>query len=113
MLWAGLIEWGGPARCTNEMAVAIGFRDVADLLDTGYRIADQIKACRALTQLDWVRALLATEVAFASDVMGSGREWSITTGLSDEDTVRHLRSMQRKIQRTGVVGVAFGTRRTE
>jgi hypothetical protein len=110
VLWAGLVEWGGPARCTEEMAVAMGFKNVADLLDTGYRIADAIKAKQSLSQLDWVRALLATEVVFASDVMGSGGDWSITTGVSDEDTIRHLRSLQRKIPRAGVLGVAFGSR---
>ena len=29
---------------------------------------------------------------------------------ADEDTIRHLRSLQRKIPRAGVLGVAFGSR---
>ena len=110
VLWAGLIEWGGPARCTEELAVAMGWRDVANLLDRGSELAAEIKAKKPLTQVDWVRALLATEIVFASDVMGSGGDWSITTGLPDVETIRHLRSLQRKIPRAGVVGVAFGSR---
>ena len=42
---------------------------------------------------------LAAAMDFASDVFGSGWDWSITTGLADEDTIRILRSLQRKIAR--------------
>ena len=31
ILRAGLVEWGGPARVTQELAVAMGFRDQEDL----------------------------------------------------------------------------------
>jgi hypothetical protein len=79
------------------MAVAIGFRDVADLLSEGHRIADDLLAGRSLTTSDWRRALLATEVVFVSDVLGSGIDWSITTGLKDDETLRMLRSVQRKL----------------
>jgi hypothetical protein len=47
-----------------------------------------------LSRADWRRALLATEIVFASDVVGSGLDWSITTGLADEDTIGLLRAMQ-------------------
>jgi hypothetical protein len=49
----------------QAMAIAIGFRDVADLRDEGYRIADDLLAGRSSTMSDWRPALLATEVAFA------------------------------------------------
>jgi len=110
MLRCGLTEWGGPARCTEEMAVALGFQGVDDLHATGHQIAEALEAREPLTQLDWVRALLATEVAFASDVVGSGVEWAVTTGLTDRDALAVLRRLQRKIPKAGVVGVAFGTR---
>jgi hypothetical protein len=32
-----------------------------------------------------------------SDVLGSGVEWSTTTGLSDALTIRRLRGIQRKV----------------
>ncbi|XAS68206.1 hypothetical protein V3C33_02425 [Micrococcaceae bacterium Sec5.7] len=97
LLWRGLLEWGGPARCSEAMAIALGFRGVADLLEEGQRMADDLKAGRALTRCDWRRALLATEVAFASDVVGSGIDWSTTTGMDDDRTLRVLRSAQRKL----------------
>ena len=102
LLWRGLLEWGGPASPTKSMAVAMGFRDVSDLLKEGSRIRKDIRERRPLTYSDWRRALLATEIVFASDVVGSGVEWSTTTGLEDEETMRMLRSIQRKLVATGV-----------
>ena len=113
VLRAGLIEWGGPARCTEEMASALGFASVSDLHEKTHVMASAVATGSPLTQVDWVRALLATEVVFASDVIGSGLDWSITTGLTDEETIRHLRGLQRKIPKAGVLGVAFGSRDTK
>jgi hypothetical protein len=53
------------------------------------------------------RALLATEIAFASNTTGSRLDWIHTTGMSDEDTKVILRSVQRWL---GGLGGAFGTR---
>jgi hypothetical protein len=52
-----------------------------------------------LSRDDWRRVLLATEVVFASDVFGSGLDWSTTTGFSDADSISLLRSIQRKMPR--------------
>lgn len=106
----GLIEWGGPARCTEEMAVAMGFKSVADLLEEGYRIADDIRAAKPLPQVDWARALLATEIVFASDVVGSGGDWEVTSGMDDVRSVKALRAVQRKLPWAGVFGTVYGTR---
>ncbi|GAA3334482.1 hypothetical protein HP467_00430 [Curtobacterium albidum] len=43
------------------------------------------------------RTLLATELVFVSDVVGSGTDWETTTGIRDADALRLLRSLQRKI----------------
>jgi hypothetical protein len=108
----GLIDWGGPARCTEEMAVAMGFPSVGDLFAESNRLTAAIAAGAGLTRFDWARALLATEICFASDVMGSGLDWSSTSGLSDADTLTTLRSIQRKLGRivVRVVGDGLGTR---
>src|SRR5918995_4479562 len=97
----GLVEWGGPAHCTEAMARAMGFQSVANLLEEGDRIVNDIEARRPLTRRGWTRALLATEIAFASDVLGSGVEWPDTTGLDDVETLRTLRRLQLKL--AGVV----------
>lgn len=99
LLRRGLQEWGGPAHCTDAMAVTMGFSSVAEVLSRGEDIAVQIQQRQNLTAADWQRALMATDIAFASDVVGSGVEWSITTGFADEETVSLLRSVQRKLVR--------------
>lgn len=111
LLRAGLDEWGGPARCTEEFARAMGFDGVDDLFASGDRIGDAIVAGDALSRTDWTRALLATEIVFASNVVGSGRDWQTTTGFADEETLPMLRSLQRRIVTGGVIGEVFGTRR--
>jgi len=110
LLRAGLLEWGGPASCTDELAVAMGFQNVRDLFEEGRRIGKGIADGQPLSRTDWTRALLATEVVFVSNVMGSGWDWAITTGLNDELTLKTLRALQRKMVTGGVIGVAFGTR---
>ncbi|MFF1836066.1 hypothetical protein ACFVXE_17935 [Streptomyces sp. NPDC058231] len=112
LLQQGLIEWSGPARCTEEFAVAMGFDDAADLNRRGARIRTALAAREALEPMDWARALLATELAFASEVVGSGYEWSTTTGWADDTTVKVLRSTQLKLIRTvtPLVGRGLGTR---
>lgn len=48
--------------------------------------------------------LLATEIVFASDVIGAGLDWIHTTGLSDGESIALLRSVQRKVPKAGVLG---------
>jgi hypothetical protein len=81
------------------MAIAMGFASVDDLLVQGRRLGAAIQDGEPLTPTDWRRALLATEDVFASDVVGSGLDWSITTGFSDVETIGLLRSTQRKMPR--------------
>jgi hypothetical protein len=109
----GIIEWGGPARCTEEMAVAMGFDSVQHLFDSTGRLAGAIADGVPLSTADWLRVLMATEIVFASNTIGSGHDWSITSGLSDEQSLAALRSVQLKLAGVGnLLGVAFGTRRT-
>jgi hypothetical protein len=101
LLVMGLREWGGPTRATDELARAIGFPDVNALYSDAKRIAARLDDGAELTSADWARALIATELAFASDYYGPGREWAIATGYDDETTIRRLRQVQRKL-----VGIA-------
>jgi hypothetical protein len=112
LLRKGLMEWSGPARCTEEFAVAMGFAGTSELPACCSAIRDALASGEPLESIDWARALLATEIAFSSDVVGSGYEWSTTTGLPDDVTVRILRSVQRKLVHTvaPLVGNKLGTR---
>lgn len=97
LLRTGLNEWGGPANLTDAMAIAMGFADAADYFVQSDRLRDAIGAGTPLSRRDWTRALLATEIVFASDVVGSGYEWRTTTGLDDDGTLRVLRALQLKL----------------
>jgi hypothetical protein len=97
LLLAALLQWCGPANCSEEFAVAMGFRNATLLSTTCWKIRDAIQRDEPLQPMDWARAILATEVGFASDLMGCGVEWSTLTGLRDHAAVETLRSVQRKL----------------
>ncbi len=97
LLSCGLLEWSGPASPTDAIAAALGFNDVAHLLVEAERIGALLDNGAPLTRLDAARALAATEIVFASNVFGSGLDWTITTGLADEATIQALRALQRKL----------------
>jgi hypothetical protein len=90
----------------------MGFSDSADLLAQCRRIRVDLQEDKPLGPIDWTRTLLATEIAFVSDVVGSGYEWATITGYSDEVTIKALRSIQRKLAPIvgPVIGAGLGTR---
>ncbi|HEY9367172.1 hypothetical protein [Streptomyces sp.] len=100
LLRRALLEWGGPARCSDQLAVGMGFAGFQDLLDQSGRIRRALADDTPLTPADWARTLLATEIVFVSDLAGTGFEWRTTTGLPDDATINALRSIQRKLGRT-------------
>jgi hypothetical protein len=106
LLSRALREWGGPAHCSDEMAVAMGFESVGDLLAQTRRIAAALRSDETLMPIDWARAMLSAEIVFASDLSGSGVDWRTTTGYTDEYTIRIIRSIQRKLVK--IVSPFFG-----
>ncbi|WP_257574075.1 hypothetical protein [Streptomyces sp. JJ66] len=100
MLRRALLEWGGPARCSDQLAVGMGFAGWEDLLGRCGELRRALEEGVPLPPADWARVLLATEIVFISDLAGSGLEWSTTTGLEDESTLQTLRSIQRKLADT-------------
>lgn len=97
LLCRSLREWGGPARCSDQLAVGMGFSSARDLFGQCRRLSAALTDDVPLSAADWTRALLASEIVFVSDLAGSGVEWQTTTGRSDEATIRTLRSIQRKL----------------
>jgi hypothetical protein len=98
----GLVDWRGPAVCSDELARAMGFENVSDFLKESGRLLEALRQKRPLSRRDWTRVLLATEIVFISDVVGSGVEWETTTGISDLDSLKRLRSVQRKLAKVRV-----------
>ncbi len=112
VLVAGLNEWSGPARPTEELSVALGFAGLEDFSRERLRLRQAIEHDEPLTRLDWARVLLATEIVFASNVVGSGHDWMFTVGMSDDETLVLLRKIQRKLTREmrPLLGRGLGTR---
>jgi hypothetical protein len=92
-----LIEWGDPATATDEIAHFLGFANARALNREGGTIARALRSGEGLTAGDWHRALMSTELVFASDLVGSGVDWPTTTGFNDNETIRLLRSIQREL----------------
>ena len=112
LLVRGLNQWGGPAYATEEIAYAMGFDSVKNLHAEASRLIPLIRRGSGLTPLDWTRSLLATEIAFSSQVLGAAGDWSIVSGMSDEYTLALLRQVQRKLARADgrPLQQAIGTR---
>ena len=98
LLWEGLHQWGGPARSSNDLAVAMGFADVEALHAEGRRIREALEAGAVMSKRDWQRALVATEIVWASSVYGAAGDWEIVAaGWDDQRTLRVLRQIQHKL----------------
>lgn len=106
LLRRALAEWWGPARCSDQLAVGMGFAGREDLFLQCGRLRDGLKGDVPLSAADWARTLLASEIVFASDLAGSGVEWQTTTGLDDAETIKVFRSIQRKLAK--VVSPYYG-----
>ncbi|MFF8588756.1 hypothetical protein ACWIFK_20310 [Streptomyces althioticus] len=108
LLQRALGEWGGPARCSDELACGMGFVNARDLLDRSRTLSRALGDDDPIKPVDWARILLAAEIVFVSDLVGSGVEWQTTTGLTDEATLPILRAIQRKL--AGTVRAFYGKR---
>ncbi|MET9890999.1 hypothetical protein ABZZ47_12420 [Streptomyces sp. NPDC006465] len=111
LLTRALLEWGGPAHCSDQLAFGMGFAGAQDLLDQCQRLRYALGEDAPLGAADWARTLLDTEIVFVSDLAGSGVEWPTTTGRDDAATIRMLRVIQRKLAQT--VSPYYGKRPSE
>ena len=97
LLAAGVREWSGPARCPRGLASALGFDGPGDLLSWLPVAETSLRDRASMSAQDWLRCLVLTEIAFSSDVFGSGTDWPTSTGLPDEETIRLLRRAQFRL----------------
>lgn len=101
LLAEGVSQWGGPARPTHALAVALGVDNVQRLIEEGDRIAGKLNNGEPLTDYEVVFALVSTELNFASDRWGAGVEWSTVSGFTDSETISRLRNLQRRLVGVG------------
>jgi hypothetical protein len=95
LLLAGLMEYGGPAAGARPLAPLVGADNTDAFFQLTDRLAAEIKSGRPLSDLDWARALVLTEICWASDILGAASEFG--TNMSDEVALAALRSLQHKL----------------
>lgn len=95
LLLAGLMEYGGPAAGAGALAPLVGAKDIDAFFQLTDRLSMAVKNGQPLSDLDWARALVLTEICWASDILGAASEFG--TNLSDERALPALRSLQRKL----------------
>lgn len=99
LLLRGLECWGGPTAPSRGLLLDLGYDSAAMAYGSFERFARDIRADRAMPAADWSRALLATEIAFGSDIVGAGLDWAVYTGLPDESVIPVLRELQLRLGR--------------
>jgi len=97
----GVLQWGGPARASHALALALRMESVGALVEEGTRLCDKLRSAESLSDDEIVFALISTEVNFSSDRWGAGYEWETVSGYSDADTIARLRALQVKLVGVG------------
>ncbi len=95
LLLAGLMEYGGPAQGAGVLAPLVRANSVKEFFQLTERLSAAIKGGQPLSDLDWARSLVLTEICWASDLLGASSDFG--TNLPDERALPALRSLQRKL----------------
>jgi hypothetical protein len=92
----GLNEYFGAAKRGWPLLVPLlGLSSTDEFRTLLYQLMEAIESKKPLSDLDWVRALLLTEICWASQVLGAGIDFA--TNVRDEKAAPLLRSIQRKV----------------
>jgi hypothetical protein len=108
-----LTEFGGTASYKPFPIKILGVSTDDEFEDLLTRLRIAIADKEALSELDWARAQLLTEMCWGSDMIGSGIDFKYS--CRDEQAVPLMRSIQRKLRRYALGGALFpdnGGRRT-
>jgi hypothetical protein len=98
-MFYGLGEWLGPARGAQLLLPVFGVSTANEFYDMVTRLTEAMRAAEPLSDLDWARALLLTEISWASQLLGAGVDFA--TNVRDEIAIGLLRSIQYKISDSG------------
>ena len=98
-IWRVLFEWHGSASRKRPPLEVLGvpLNDPAQFGQLLDRLQNAVKNGSPLSDFDWARVLFLTEITWASSLLGAGSDFDTITGISDQDGIRLLRALQRKI----------------
>jgi hypothetical protein len=95
LMFHGLNEFLGPARGAPLLTPLLGLSSVENFYTLVRRLREAMRNHESLSNLDWERALLLTEISWASAVLGAGLDFA--TNFRDEEAAPLLRSIQYKV----------------
>jgi hypothetical protein len=95
MLIQALNEYLGPANGAPLLTPLLGLRDRQAFYALLNRLMAAIETNAPLSDVDWARALLLTEISWGSALLGAGLDFA--TSIPDERAAPMMRSIQRKI----------------
>jgi hypothetical protein len=98
-IWQAMYQWQFSASRQPFPYQVLGLATWQEFAELTHRLAHAVTDREPLTGLDWMRVLYLTECSWASDVVGSGLDFSIVTEFSDIDGLSLLRRLQHKIGR--------------
>ena len=94
---SALKQWRSVASYKPLPVMMLGFSSWPEFDGAVEELRDTIERQQPLSELDWTRVLVLTEIARASDVLGAGLDFELVSSVSDADAVELLRSIQRKL----------------
>ena len=95
LLLSGLMEYAGPAHGAAVVAPVVGAASQEEFFRLTDRLYAAIRDNEPLSDLEWARAPVLTEICWASNLLGAASDFG--TNMSDERALVALRSVQRKI----------------
>lgn len=95
LLLSGLMEYGGPAAGAAALAPLVGVDSVDAFFELTDRLSSAIADREPLSDVDWARAVVLTEICWASDILGAASD--LGSNMSDDRALAALRSLQRKV----------------
>jgi hypothetical protein len=102
LLRDGVAYWLGPIEATDEVAALMDCSSASAMTAEMRHLDSALEEGCPLTTRDVMRALLATELAWASALCGDPTDWENITGRPDDATLRLLRLLQETLSAGGV-----------
>lgn len=101
-LATGLLQWGGVVAMGDDLAKALGFHTAHHFMAESMEMSRRISDGLGLTADEWRRCLATCEIAFSSEVLGLGHEWTDFSSFDDEESYEAMRRLQWKLANVGV-----------
>jgi hypothetical protein len=95
LLVLALNEYLGPALGAPLLTPLVGLAAETEFIPLVTRLMTSIEQREALSDLDWARALVLTEISWGSSLLGAGIEFA--SSMRDEKAAPLMRSLQYKL----------------